>query len=74
MKVGHVSCDKDTREILSNTIMKHINNSLKKIVHKHLVMHRHNGNGSDTFTITYADEDLNNTVDGSPDFFLFHCL
>ncbi len=50
--------------------MTHINSSLKKIVHKHLFISKVCGNGVEMFSVTFADEDLNNVVDNNfPDFF-----
>jgi hypothetical protein len=70
MKIGHVSCDMDTLYILSNTIMTHVNNSLKTIVHKNLFISKVYGNGDEMFSVTLADEDPNNVVDNNfPDYF-----
>jgi len=37
MKVGHINCEKDTREILDVTIGKKLNEGLQEIFGKHLV-------------------------------------
>lgn len=70
LKIGHESCDKDACYILSNIIMTHVDSSLNKIVHKHLFISKVYGNGVEMFSVTFADEDLNNVVDNNvPEFF-----
>ena len=54
MKVGHINCDKDTRLVLDNTIGLHLNNGLKRLVGKHVLIGRVAQDGE--YTVTLADE------------------
>lgn len=73
IKVGHVNCDKDTRIIVENTIGKHINCSLNKLVKKHLFIFRDSSNESPDFDVSLVDENPINDTTANADFFPFLC-
>ncbi len=50
VKVGHIDCSKDTREVLEATIAHPINEGIRKIFGKVLIIHQH------TSSISYGDD------------------
>jgi hypothetical protein len=71
MKVGHINCDKDTRLVLDNTIGLHLNNGLKRLVSKHVLIGRVAKDSK--YNVTLADE--NPVNDGNDlDFFPPLCM
>jgi hypothetical protein len=71
MKVGHITYEKDTCLVLDNTIGLHLNDGLKKIVNKHILIGRVAQDRE--CNVSRADEDLANDDNGL-DFFLSLCL
>jgi len=55
MQVGSIEAAKDTREIIEGTIGVHLNNGLKRIVDKMLVVHLLDG-VNDSCEVTLAEE------------------